>query len=40
MSPGLDLYDVDPAQPLATPGEELHGLDDDDNGLYHLSVEV
>ena len=34
MSPGLDLYYADPAQPLTTAGEEL---DDSDRYLSDLS---
>ena len=29
MFPGSDLYDADPAQPLATAGDELDDLDHD-----------
>ena len=38
MFPGLDLGYADPAQPLATAGEELDDLDHEDTARRHPHV--
>ena len=39
MFPGLDLYYADPAQPLATAGEELDDSGHDLSDLFVRAVE-
>ena len=40
MSPGLDLYYEDSAQPLTTAGEELDNLDNDLSELDDLDHDL